>query len=128
LVAQAGIVQLEAQIEVHQAELGTELLAQLSAAERDELALLKPRLEQLKVRAVTFCRRFCWHPPPELFATSARLAPVVALAAPALVAWPRDCWGRCMVSADGITRGPAATAGRRCWICHIASLRHVLRP
>ncbi len=40
---------LEAQIRDLQAELGTDLTAQLSAAEKTELKRLVPRLEKLKV-------------------------------------------------------------------------------
>ena len=57
LPVQGTAESLEAQIRDLQAELGTDLTAQLSAAEKTELKRLVPRLEKLKVRREPSHRR-----------------------------------------------------------------------
>ncbi len=55
---QANIEELKQSIQEHQEELATELHNHLSAAERQELADLTPRLKQLQVRHS--CLSQCW--------------------------------------------------------------------
>ena len=53
LVLQATAESLQNQIGELRAELGTDLMGQLSAADKAELKRLIPRLEELKVSSVT---------------------------------------------------------------------------
>lgn len=53
----ASVEGVRARMAELRAELGTEMLAQLSAAERQELATLAPQLTQLQVQS-RFCRDF----------------------------------------------------------------------
>ena len=62
-VLQATAESLETQIRELRAEVGTDLMGQLSAADKAELKRLVPRLEELKVM-VPATEHYVWHVQP----------------------------------------------------------------